>query len=93
MESQSQRDRRTDAVGDLRVLPDEILCSILEGLTPRDAARVACVIGVMYILYNEDPLWMSLCRKGASGSWKKTALHNETLPDKYKRVPSRTSIF
>lgn len=35
----------------------------------------------MYILSNEEPLWMSLCLKGASGfleykdSWKKTALH------------------
>jgi len=37
------RDRRIDALGDLRVLPDEILCSILERLSPQDAARVACV--------------------------------------------------
>ncbi|TKY74386.1 F-box protein [Spatholobus suberectus] len=87
---ESQRDRRTDALGDLRVLPDEILCAILERLTPRYAARVACVSSVMYILCNEEPLWMSLCLKGASGllqykgSWKKTALHNENLPDKYK---------
>lgn len=87
---ESQRDRRTVALGDLRVLPDEILCAILERLTPRDAARVACVSSVMYILCNEEPLWMSLCLKGASGlfqykdSWKKTALHNENLPDKYK---------
>ncbi|XP_027364189.1 F-box protein At1g78280 isoform X2 [Abrus precatorius] len=90
MESQSQRDRRTEALGDLRALPDEILCAILERLTPRDAARLACVSSVMYILCNEEPLWMSLCLKGASGllqykdSWKKTALHNENLPDKYK---------
>lgn len=35
---------------------------------------------MMYILYNEDPLWMSLCRKGASGSWKKTALHKYVSP-------------
>lgn len=90
MESQSQRDRRTDALGDLRLLPDEILCTILERLTPRDAARVACVSSVMYILCNEEPLWMTLCLKGASGllqykgSWKETALHNENLPDKYK---------
>ncbi|KAG5048728.1 F-box protein [Glycine soja] len=81
MESQSQRDRRSDALGHLRVLPDEILCSILERLTTRDAARVACVSSVMYILCNEDPLWMSLCLKGASGllqfkaSWKKTSRH------------------
>jgi hypothetical protein len=86
----TQRDRRTDALGDLRVLPDETICSILERLTPRDAARVACVSSVMYILSNEEPLWMTLCLRGASGflqykgSWKKTALHNENLPDKYK---------
>lgn len=35
---------------------------------------------VMYILCNEEPLWMSLCLKGTfgllqyKGSWKKTAL-------------------
>lgn len=85
-----QRDRRIDALGDLRVLPDEILCSILERLTPQDAARVACVSSVMYILSNEEPLWMTLCLRGASGflqykgSWKKTALNNLNLPEKYK---------
>ncbi|KAK4274126.1 hypothetical protein QN277_017404 [Acacia crassicarpa] len=83
------RDRRADALGDLRVLPDEILCAILEELTPRDVARLACVSSVMYILCYEEPLWMTLCLKGASGllqyksSWKKTALHRENLPDKY----------
>ncbi|RDX72118.1 F-box protein [Mucuna pruriens] len=83
---ESERDRRTDALGDLRVLPDEILCAILERLTPRDAARVACVSSVMYILCNEEPLWMSLCLKGASGlvqyrgSWKKTVLHKYVSP-------------
>ncbi|XP_054788759.1 lysine-specific demethylase JMJ21 isoform X2 [Prosopis cineraria] len=83
------RDRRADALGDLRVLPDEIICSILEELTPRDVARLACVSSVMYLLCNEEPLWMILCLKGASGllqyksSWKKTALHHENLPDKY----------
>jgi hypothetical protein len=37
---------------------------------------------VMYILSNEEPLWMTLCLKGGAsgflqykGSWKKTALH------------------
>ncbi|XP_061353382.1 lysine-specific demethylase JMJ21 isoform X2 [Gastrolobium bilobum] len=90
MESQPQRDRRADALGDLRVLHDEILCTILERLTPRDVARVACVSSVMYILCNEEPLWMSLCLKEVSGllqykgSWKKTALHKYNLPDKYK---------
>lgn len=37
------RDRRTDALGDLQVLPDETLCALLEYLTPRDLARLACV--------------------------------------------------
>ncbi|KAK3016304.1 hypothetical protein RJ639_007624 [Escallonia herrerae] len=30
------RDRRPDGLGDLRVIPDEILCAILVALTPRD---------------------------------------------------------
>ncbi|EXB75365.1 F-box protein [Morus notabilis] len=97
------RDRRPDALGDLRVLPDEVICAILEFLTPRDVARVACVsrfsalsyppllllrirfssfveIRVMYILCNEEPLWMSLCLHRVNGpfqykgSWKKTGL-------------------
>lgn len=37
------RDRRLDALGDLRVLPDEIICSIMQLLTPRDLGRLACV--------------------------------------------------
>ncbi len=37
------RDRRADALGDLRVLPDETVCAILEFLTPRDVARLSCV--------------------------------------------------
>ncbi|KAL0432686.1 UNVERIFIED_CONTAM: F-box protein [Sesamum latifolium] len=37
------KDRRADALGDLRVLPDEILCNILTTLTPRDVARLSCV--------------------------------------------------
>ncbi|CAJ1974081.1 unnamed protein product [Sphenostylis stenocarpa] len=85
----NEKDRRIEALGDFGVLPDEILCAILERFTPREVARVACVSSVMYILCNEEPLWMSLCLKGASGllqykgSWKKTALHNLNLPDKY----------
>ncbi|KAH9690650.1 F-box protein [Citrus sinensis] len=75
------KDRRPDALGDLKIIPDEIICSILEHLTPRDVGRLACVSSVMYIFCNEEPLWMSLCLKKASGvlqykgSWKKTALH------------------
>ncbi|KAJ1386189.1 JmjC domain [Sesbania bispinosa] len=55
--------------------------------------------GVMYILCNEEPLWASLCLKGASGllqykgSWKKTALHYENLPDKYKECHQRPLYF
>lgn len=42
--SQSQtKDRRPDALGDLLVLPDELLSSILERLTPRDVGRLSCV--------------------------------------------------
>ncbi|XP_049349579.1 F-box protein At1g78280 [Solanum verrucosum] len=75
-----QTDRRPAALGDLRILPDEILCSILTYLTPRDVARLSCVSSVMYILCNEEPLWMSLCIDIADrqlqykGSWKRTAL-------------------
>ncbi|XP_004237935.2 lysine-specific demethylase JMJ21 [Solanum lycopersicum] len=75
-----QIDRRPAALGDLRILPDEILCSILTYLTPRDVARLSCVSSVMYILCNEEPLWMSLCIDIADrqlqykGSWKRTAL-------------------
>ncbi|GMN45361.1 hypothetical protein TIFTF001_014549 [Ficus carica] len=74
------RDRRPDALGDLRVLPDEVICSILEFLTPRDVARLSCVSSVVYVLCNEEPLWMSLCLHRITGplqyrgSWKKTAL-------------------
>ncbi|KAG6705463.1 hypothetical protein I3842_07G180400 [Carya illinoinensis] len=81
------RDRRPDALGDLRVLPDETICAILEYLTPRDIARLACVSSVTYILCNEEPLWMILCLKRPNGSlqyrgsWKKTALHLESLPN------------
>lgn len=37
------KDRRIDALGDLRFLPDEILCAILTTLTPHDVARLSCV--------------------------------------------------
>ncbi|KAJ7965736.1 F-box protein family [Quillaja saponaria] len=99
---EAPRDRRHDALGDLRVLPDEIVCFILELLTPRDVARVACVSSVMYILCNEEPLWMSLCLNQVTGplqfkgSWKTTALDIENLPDEYKegsRMPLRFDGF
>ena len=37
------RDRRLEALGDLRLLPDEVINTILENLTPRDVSRLACV--------------------------------------------------
>ncbi|OWM79976.1 hypothetical protein CDL15_Pgr006280 [Punica granatum] len=83
------RDRRHDALGELTVLPDEIICSILENLAPRDVGRLSCVSSVMYILCNEEPLWMSVCLKLAHGelryrgSWKKTALYLENVPVNY----------
>ncbi|CAM8946398.1 unnamed protein product [Rhodiola kirilowii] len=82
-------DRRSAALGSLRVFPDEIVCEILDHLTFRDVGRLACVSSVMYIFCNEEPLWMTLCLKTAKGqlqyqgSWKKTALHQENLLDRY----------
>ncbi|KAM1365809.1 hypothetical protein ACFX13_044784 [Malus domestica] len=79
-------DRRPAALGDFRVLPDDLICDILEYLPPRDVARLACVSSVMYILCNEEPLWMSLCLSKVNGplqykgSWKKTALDLEHVP-------------
>ncbi|KZV56304.1 F-box protein [Dorcoceras hygrometricum] len=81
--------RRVEALGDLRVLPDEILCAILANLTPCDVARLSCVSSVMYILCNEEPLWLTLCLRVVNrqleykGSWKKTALHQLDLPLMY----------
>ncbi|KAK6940180.1 F-box domain [Dillenia turbinata] len=83
MEEVGYRDRIADALGDLKVLPDELICAILENLTCRDIARLACVSSVMFIFCNEEPLWMTLCLKNAGGqlqykgSWKKTALSIE----------------
>ncbi|WOH02607.1 hypothetical protein DCAR_0521996 [Daucus carota subsp. sativus] len=88
--STAPRDRRIDALGDLRVLPDETLCSILLLLSPRDVARLSCVSSVMYILCNEEPLWMALCLNNLNlqlqykGSWKKTTLHQLQLLNEYK---------
>ncbi|XP_071710088.1 lysine-specific demethylase JMJ21 [Rutidosis leptorrhynchoides] len=74
------RDRRPDALGDFNLLSDEIVCSILNLLSPRDVARLACASSVMYILCNEEPLWMNLCLSKENrqfqykGSWKRTTL-------------------
>ncbi|XP_039049937.1 F-box protein At1g78280-like isoform X2 [Hibiscus syriacus] len=86
------KDRRSDSLGDFKYLPDEVICSILDHLTPPDLARLACVSSFMYIFCNEEPLWMSACLKKVSvqiqykGSWKKTTLHLENLPNDYIEV-------
>ncbi|KAL0917493.1 hypothetical protein M5K25_012558 [Dendrobium thyrsiflorum] len=78
------RDRRPDALGHLRVLPDELICAILEHLSSFDLGRLSCVSSVLYIFCNEEPLWMTLClRDGGQfeyrGSWKRTALYRQNL--------------
>ncbi|CAL9064525.1 unnamed protein product [Musa banksii] len=80
-------DRRPDALGTLRVLPDETLCAILDLLSPTDLALLSCVSSVMYILCNEEPLWMSQCLRDGGlveyrSSWKKTTLHRQNLYSK-----------
>ncbi|XXG40438.1 hypothetical protein AAC387_Pa01g1154 [Persea americana] len=85
------KDRRPDALGDLLVLPDELLSSILERLTPRDVGRLSCVSSVMYILCNEEPLWMNLFFRSAGGlleykgSWKETALCQQNLSVEFSK--------
>ncbi|MBA0759727.1 hypothetical protein Gotri_022566, partial [Gossypium trilobum] len=94
-ESQSLhlKDRRVDALGNFNLLPDELICAILDYLTPRDIARLACVSRFLFffalflfLIFPIPPLWMSLCLKKVNGplpykgSWKKTT---ENLPNKY----------
>uniref|UniRef100_A0A1D1Z0D8 F-box protein At1g78280 n=1 Tax=Anthurium amnicola TaxID=1678845 RepID=A0A1D1Z0D8_9ARAE len=86
-DQRQQRDRRPEALGDLRVLPDELFCPILDRLSPRDLGRLSCVSSVMYILCNEEPLWMNLCLRVAGPleykvSWKKTMLYRQNLSTK-----------
>ncbi|XP_043689976.1 F-box protein At1g78280-like [Telopea speciosissima] len=93
------KDRRTVALGELRILPDEIICAILENLTPRDVARLACVSSVMYILCNEEPLWMAVCLKSArgqleyKGSWKETTLHRQQVQHEFAEPSKMTLNF
>lgn len=47
------RDRRPDALGNFRALPDDLICDILEYLTPRDVARLASVSR----FFNPPPLF------------------------------------
>ncbi|KAG9144286.1 hypothetical protein Leryth_016938 [Lithospermum erythrorhizon] len=98
VEIEAPKDRRLDALGNLVVLPDEILCAILAYLTPNDISRAACVSSVMYILCNEEPLWMWLCLRNINrqlqykGSWKKTTLHQLNLLDKIEEATDRKPI-
>jgi hypothetical protein len=76
--------RREGALGALAVLPDEVLCAVVDLLPPADIGRLACVSSVMYILCNEEPLWMSKCLSIGGpleykGSWKKTTLSRLSL--------------
>ncbi|PKA49531.1 F-box protein [Apostasia shenzhenica] len=42
-EALQRRDRRPDALGDFCVLPDELICTLLELLSPSDIGRLSCV--------------------------------------------------
>ncbi|KAK8692331.1 hypothetical protein V6N13_075799 [Hibiscus sabdariffa] len=42
------KDRRADSLGDFKYLPDEVICAILDYLTPPDLARLACVSRRLY---------------------------------------------
>ncbi|BBN10747.1 histone arginine demethylase JMJD6 [Marchantia polymorpha subsp. ruderalis] len=75
-----QWDRRQDALGNFNMLSDDVLCTILGMLPPRDVGTLACVSSVFYIFCNEEPLWMQLClekHEGGldyKGTWRQTAL-------------------
>ncbi|XP_024543827.1 F-box protein At1g78280 isoform X2 [Selaginella moellendorffii] len=84
--ARSSTDRRAGALGDFDALPDELLCSVLGLLEPRDIGAMACVSSVFYVLCNEEPLWMRICLSNRErvdslvykGSWKRTAMKNKT---------------
>ncbi|KAL6878419.1 hypothetical protein ACP4OV_012589 [Aristida adscensionis] len=97
--------RRGAALGDLAVLPDEVLCAVVDLLPPADIGRLACVSSVMYILCNEEPLWMSKCLSVGGlleykGSWRKTALcrlglcsENDKISQKPRQFDGFNSLF
>ncbi|KAL6650056.1 hypothetical protein ACP70R_014280 [Stipagrostis hirtigluma subsp. patula] len=97
--------RREAALGDLAVLPNEVLCAVVDLLPPADIGRLACVSSVMYILCNEEPLWMSkfLSVGGLleyKGSWKKTTLcrlglssENDEILQKPRHFDGFNSLF
>eukprot|EP00898_Chlorokybus_atmophyticus_P004325 jgi/Chlat1/4894/Chrsp31S04908 len=72
--------RRAAALGDLAVLPDEVVVDIFDRLGSRDVARLSCVSSVFCVLCTEEPLWMRICLEETEGhvvfrgSWRKTAL-------------------
>ncbi|XP_020176896.1 lysine-specific demethylase JMJ21 isoform X1 [Aegilops tauschii subsp. strangulata] len=98
-------DRRDAALGSLAVLPDELLCAIVDLLQPTDIGRLACVSSVMYILCNEEPLWMSKYLSVGGHleykcSWKKTTLSrlslcsgNSELEQKARHFDGFNSLF
>ncbi|KAL5705165.1 Lysine-specific demethylase jmj21 [Ranunculus cassubicifolius] len=96
----SEIDRRPAALGDFKFLHDELICgSILELLSPRDIARLSCASSVMYILCNEEPLWMTLCLKSTKGqleykgSWKKTTLYQQGIASEYVESCTKSLKF
>ncbi|KAH0898138.1 hypothetical protein HID58_047706 [Brassica napus] len=88
-----RRDHRSEALGSLNVLQDETICILLEYLDPRYIAHLSCVSIVMYILCNEEPLWMSMCLKKSKGSfeykgsWKNTTLYIGVTQENTYRKP------
>ncbi|KAF0899240.1 hypothetical protein E2562_015901 [Oryza meyeriana var. granulata] len=90
--------RREAALGGLAVLPDEVLCAVVDLLSPTDIGRLACVSSVMYILCNEEPLWMSKCLSvggllAYKGSWKKTALSRVNLCSEHDEIYQKPRHF
>ncbi|XP_020593236.1 F-box protein At1g78280 [Phalaenopsis equestris] len=97
-QTRQPRDRRPDALGHLSVLPDELICVILEHLSSSDLVRLSCVSSVLYVLCNEEPLWMNLClRDGGQfeykGSWKRTTLYRQNLCIKIDECQRRPLHF
>ncbi|VAH33731.1 unnamed protein product [Triticum turgidum subsp. durum] len=91
-------DRRGAALGGLAVLPDELLCAVVDLLQPTDIGRLACVSSVMYILCNEEPLWMSKYLSVGGhfeykGSWKKTTLSRLNLCSENSELEQKARHF
>lgn len=97
--TQQPRDRRPDALGALQFLPDEIICMILEALSPCDIANLACVSSVLYIFCNEEQLWMKLCLENFQGpleykgSWKQTTIKHLCLTKNVAEISQSSLHF